>query len=184
MWVWDFWENRARTIRNSPDLQNLSVQNLIREVCQLLDHLDDTINPGQWCSNHEPEQLVKKINLKLNQLTNHFSSRTAEVCSYRVPLNLVTQLICERCWAYVSVDTKGNARVALTSNWSPFDEPDLLFTDWPPGDVECSSCGFLNKRHKRRYFCDPEGVIVAKDPFPNFPAFTKPQKRIIACCVD
>lgn len=184
MWVWDFWANRVQTNRYSQDLQNLTVQNLIWEVCQLLDHLDDTISPGPWCSDHEPEQLVKKINLKLKQLTNYYSSRMAEVCSYRGPLNLVTQLICERCWAYVSVEINGNARVTLTSNWGPFDEPDLLFTDWPPEDVECSSCGFMNKRQKHWYFCDPEGVIVANDPFPNFPAFTKPQKRIVACCVD
>ena len=128
------------------------------------------------------KQLVESINHQLRGLEVDCVERNRENSGNEPGENLPIQHICRKCWYWITAESPRGAKITIVGNPSDFfDGPALTLTKFPPEDIVCPSCGFVNQRCGGQSFCDPEGVVVDSDPFPNLPSFAAPRLRHSEC---
>jgi len=122
----------------------------------------------------EVEQLVEKINHLLREIELDCVKRIRDDSGKEPGETLPLQHICRRCWHWIIVNSPRGARITCRLR-DPIKSPGLTLSKFPPEDIVCPSCGFVNHRCGRQRFCDPEGVVVDSDPFPNLPSLAAPR---------
>jgi len=120
----------------------------------------------------EVEQLVEKINHLLREIELDCVKRIRDDSGKEPGETLPLQHICRRCWHWIIVNTPRGARITCRLG---FGDLELTLSNFPPEGIVCPSCGFVNHRCGRQRFCDPEGVVVDSDPFPNLPSLAAPR---------
>jgi len=129
------------------------------------------------------EQLVEKINHLLREIELDCVKQVRDDSGKEPGETLPLQHICRRCWHWIIVNSPRGAKITCRL-WDPFGSNELTLSKFPPEDIVCPSCGFVNHRCGRQRFCDPEGVVVDSDPFPNLPSLAAPKLRDTSWDID